>query len=70
MPLQEIEQFVELLNFFEPLVFKVLHMLQLPRDMERDVDGPGTDGQRRSNVALQRIAHHKQLRGVYMLMLT
>ena len=38
--------------------------------MKRDMDGPGADGQRWGDVTLQGIAHHKQFRGMYALMLT
>ena len=48
-----------MIEFFE--------MLQLPRDVEGDVDGPGTDGQGGCYIALQRVTHHQQFRRVYLL---
>ena len=61
--LQIIEQFAELLNFFEPFMIELFEMLQLPRDVEGDVDGPGSDSEGWSNVAFQGVAYHQQLVG-------
>ena len=59
--LQIIEQFAELLNFFEPFMIEFFEMLQLPRDVEGDVDGPGSDGKGWGDVAFQGVAYHQQL---------
>ena len=49
-------------DFDEPLMLDILGVLQLPRDVEGDVDGRGTDGEGGGDVALQGVAHHEQLR--------
>ena len=46
------------------LMLEMLVMLQLPGDVEGDVDSPGSDGEGRGDVALQRVAHHQQLVGL------
>ena len=45
----------------ESLVLDFLKVLQLPGDVEGDMDGRGTDGERRGDVAPQGVAHHEQL---------
>lgn len=46
-------QLAEVRDFDESLVVEVLEVLQLPCDVERDVDGPGSDGDGRGTVAFQ-----------------
>ena len=58
-----LKNFVEMGYLYQSLVFDILRMLQLPCNMERDVDGPRTDVERRGDIALKRVAHHKQLVG-------
>lgn len=58
-----LKNFVEMGNFYQSLVFDILRMLQLPCNVEWDVDGPSTDVERRGDIALKRVAHHKQLMG-------
>ena len=50
-------------NFLESFVLDVVEVLQLPRDMEGDVDGPGADGEGRGDVAFQGVTYHQQLVG-------
>ena len=58
-------------DFDKLLVLDVLGMaLELPSDVEGDVDGRGSDGEGWSNVALQGVAHHQQLVGQDVKMLT
>ena len=40
-------------DFDEAFVVDIIKMFQLPSDVERDMDGPGADGESRGNVALQ-----------------
>ena len=56
-------------DFDEPFVVDVVEVLQLPGDVEGDMDGPGSDGEGRGDVALQRVADHQQFRGMYLLVL-
>ena len=58
-----LKNFVEMGYFYQSLVFDILKMLQLPCNMEGDVDGPRADVERRGDIALKRVAHHKQLMG-------
>ena len=48
--------------------FRVLDLFgmtfQLPGDVEGDMDGRGSDGKGRGNVALQRVAYHQQFVGL------
>ena len=46
----------------------VFCVLQLPSHVEGYVNGPGTDGEGWSNITLQRVANHQQLRRMDMLM--
>ena len=43
------------------LMLEMVVMLQLPGDVEGDVDAPGTDGEGWGDVALQRVANHQEL---------
>ena len=56
-------------NFYQSLVFDVLRMLQLPCNVEWDMDGPSTDVERRGDITLERVAHHQQLMGHNVKML-
>ena len=58
-----LKNFVEMGNFYQSLVFDILRMLQLPCNVEWDVDSPSTDVERRGDIALKRVAHHKKLVG-------
>ena len=57
-----------MLNFYQSLVVDVLKVLQLPGDVEGDVDGPGADGECGGDVALQGVADHQEFRGMDLLM--
>ena len=51
---------VEMGDFDEPFVLNVFKMLQLPGDVEGDMDGRGTNGKGRGDIAFQGVAHHQQ----------
>ena len=50
-------------NFLESFVLDVVEVLQLPCDVEGDVDGPGADGEGWGDVAFQGVAYHQQFIG-------
>ena len=54
-------------DFNEAIVINVIKMFQLPSDVEGDMDGPGADGEGWGDIALQGVANHQELRGVYLL---
>lgn len=64
-----VQNLAEMGDFDEAFVVDVIKMLELPSDMERDVDGPGTNGEGGGDVALEGVADHQQFRGVYLLVL-
>ena len=43
-------------NLYQSLMLDIVEVLELPRNVERDVDGPRADVERRGNVALERVA--------------
>ena len=48
-------------DFRKSFVFYILEMLQLPCDVEGDMDSLGTNGEGWGDVALQGVADHQQL---------
>ena len=50
-------------DFDKARVLDIFEVLQLPHHVEGDMDGPGTDGEGRGDVALQRVTHHQQFVG-------
>ena len=49
-----------MLDFYQLFVVDVVEMFQLPSDVEGDMDGPGTDGEGRGDVALEGVANHQE----------
>jgi hypothetical protein len=64
-----LKNIVEMGDFYKSLVLNILRMLQLPGNMEGDMDGPRTNVECWGNIALKRVAHHKQLMGQDIKML-
>ena len=60
----------EVSDLDQTLMVDIVEVFQLPGDVEGDMDGPGTDGKRWGDVALQRVADHQQVGGVDALVLT
>ena len=58
---QNSENITKFINFYQSFVVNIIEMLQLPGDVEGNMDSPCTYGEGRGAVALQRIAHHEQL---------
>ena len=58
-----------MLNFYQSLVVNIIKVLQLPRYVKGDMDGPCANGQCWRAVAFQRVANHQQFRRVNALML-
>jgi len=56
-------------DFYQSLVLDIVEMLELPSNVEGDMYGPRTDVECWGNIALKRVAHHKQLMGQDIKML-
>lgn len=57
-------------NLYQSFVLDILKMFELPSNVEGDMYGPGTDVECWSYITLQRVAHHQQLMGQNLQMLT
>lgn len=57
-------------DFYKSLMLNVFKVLQLPGDVEGDVDGRGPDVKGRGNVTLQGVTYHQQILWEDVQMLT
>ena len=57
-------------NLCQSWMLDILRVLQLPGNVEGDMNGPSTDIKCRSDVALQLVTHHEELRGLNLQTLT